>query len=347
MLIFLKVALQIVTVVSAIVSSTLDYKWHDKRTTKFKTGRVFLFTLTGVLLVLSIGVTVIDDYQSGKREQSMTSDLKKVQAQNDGLQNGIRVLGDKSADLLQKQEEGLVSLLNDQRRLNDETGGKIEAASNLLQSNIKQTVTQQKQTLSNLTGGNSFCYVVPMVMENNVRFQLNSIGEFPLYDINVLVENLDTDEKSTYQAPTISAMFGKELGELSLESLSEKNLLVTLRTRYAIFSEDIRMVRVNNEWLTAWRVRKSAVIEHYSTISGTQERPRLSPPPQERPRLPPPPPRISNEIIPENDLANLRALSGMFDELAIFVPTAASEPQYLLIRIEYDFPRNKNGYVDW
>lgn len=341
MLITLKVALQVLTVAVAIFTSTLDYKWHDKRTKKFKTGRTLLFTLTGVLLFLSIGVTLVDDYESRKKEKTMTVDLQKLQEQNDGLQTGIKVLGEKSSDLLQKQQEGLVSLLDDQRKLNDETGGRINAASNILQSNIEQTVNQQKQTLGNLTGGDSFCYVLPMVMKNKVRFALYSKGEFPLYDILIFVDDLDTDEKVTYQAPTISTTLVQEFGDLSLESLNEKRLTVTLRTRYAVFEEDVRMVKVNDEWMTAYRVQKIAVVER-DTISRVQEKPRL-------PLVTDSQPKPDNLAFASRAIEKIPiTLQKRFESLFYLTPGVASdEPRYLLIVINYNFPRNKNGYVDW
>ena len=89
MLLILKVVLQVLTVTSAALTSTLDYKWHDKRTTKFKKSRNLLYLVTAALLLLSIGVTIFDDVENDRKEKQLTTDLKKVQDQNDGLQKAF------------------------------------------------------------------------------------------------------------------------------------------------------------------------------------------------------------------------------------------------------------------
>jgi len=316
MLIFLKVLLQLVTVVSAIVSSSLDYKWHDKRTKSFKTGRIILFTLTGVLLLLSIGVTIVDDYQSNRKEEELSADLKKVQGQNDGLQQSIKVLGVQSSDLLQKQEEGLVSLLVDQRTLNDQTGTKIERASDLLQSNIKETVAKQSTTLANITGGDSFCYVSPELTDDTVKWQLKSRGKFPLYDIAVSVEEIFGEKIATYQSPTVSTMVSKPLGELSLQSITRKDLEITMRTRYAVFKEIVKLVKVKEDWLVAYLVYKPDFVQSDDDDFLTAK---------EEPKPYATPPR--------------RPISG---GILSYPPG-----RILLVSVDYNFPRNENGYVDW
>ncbi len=320
MLIFLKVLLQVVTVVSAIVSSSLDYKWHDKRTKSFKMGRVILFTLTGVLLLLSIGVTIVDDYQSSRKEGELSADLKRVQGQNDSLQQSIRVLGGQSSDLLRKQEEGLVSLLEDQRTLNNQTGIRIESASDSLQSSIKETVTQQRATLANITGGDSFCYLYPKLMDNNtVKWELKSKGEFPLYDIVISIEDLDSKRITTYQSPTVSTIVSKPVGELSLQSITKKNLRITLKTRYAVFEEDVRLVKVDgDEWVLAYRVQQGEIDDDIDVFNREISRG------QEQPRPPGP---IRRPIS-----------GGVLNGRVIY---------FMLISIDDDFPRNKDGYVDW
>jgi hypothetical protein len=97
MLLILKVVLQVLTVTSAALTSTLDYNWHDKRTTKFKKSRNLLYLVTAALLLVSIGVTIFDDVENDRKEKQLTTDLKKVQDQNDGLQKGISILRDKSS----------------------------------------------------------------------------------------------------------------------------------------------------------------------------------------------------------------------------------------------------------
>jgi hypothetical protein len=184
MLLLLKVLLQILTVASAALTSILDYKWHDKRTTKFKNSRSLLYLITGSLLLLSIGVTIFDDLESNRKEKQLATDLKKVQDQNDGLQKGIAALTDKSVDLLNEQRNSFVSVLEDQRRIGLETSASISTASDLLQSNIRQTIFQQKRTLDSITGGEGFCYLRLMVGNEAAQIVIVPQGTTPLYGVH-------------------------------------------------------------------------------------------------------------------------------------------------------------------
>lgn len=71
-MIYVKVAVQIITSLTGIVALTLDYKWSDGRTNKFKNFRIAAFILMPVLLILSLWITIDDDSE----KTSQITDLK-------------------------------------------------------------------------------------------------------------------------------------------------------------------------------------------------------------------------------------------------------------------------------
>src|SRR6266850_3962530 len=118
-----KVGLQIVAVALAMLATYLDYLWSDKRTRRFKTGRRILFILSFVFLFGSIVATILDETQKRQeandalvKEITLNSQLRKVQDQNDGLQEAIALLSDKSTRLLDDQRNSFVSVLETQRQ---------------------------------------------------------------------------------------------------------------------------------------------------------------------------------------------------------------------------------------
>jgi len=88
-LLSLKIILQILAVLIAIIVSGLDYVIPDKRTTKFKSWRKWLFILSGVFLMGSIILTILDGIDNSQKEQQSKSQIEKLQNQNDILQNDI------------------------------------------------------------------------------------------------------------------------------------------------------------------------------------------------------------------------------------------------------------------
>src|SRR5437868_3815823 len=147
MVLLFKIILQIIAVALAVLVSSLDYIWHDKRTKRFKQGRVILFALSAAFLLGSIILTAIDYFETNRKEEVLKGQLSKVQEQNDGLQKGIAVLSDKSSDILSEQRNSFVSVLSDQRKIGLDTATKIEDATTLLHSGIANSIAIQKNLL--------------------------------------------------------------------------------------------------------------------------------------------------------------------------------------------------------
>jgi len=74
-MLFLKLALQVLAVGLAILVNNLDYLWSDKRTLKFKRGRLVLYVLSFAFLIGSVFVTVNDDLQNRLEKQELATRL--------------------------------------------------------------------------------------------------------------------------------------------------------------------------------------------------------------------------------------------------------------------------------
>src|SRR5262245_57240090 len=85
MMLFLKIIVQIFSMLTTWVIARLDYTWYDKGTLEFKKGRLALFITLSILLFLSIAVIILDDREKkGEIEQGnskiteLTTKLKDV-----------------------------------------------------------------------------------------------------------------------------------------------------------------------------------------------------------------------------------------------------------------------------
>ena len=74
-MIIFKVLLQGGMALSALLIVYLDYKWHDKRTKRFKYGRRFLVILMLVILFASVFITINDDIRQTEEKQELSNSL--------------------------------------------------------------------------------------------------------------------------------------------------------------------------------------------------------------------------------------------------------------------------------
>src|SRR5712692_412030 len=79
-MLILKLTLQVLAVGSALLTSTLDYVAHDKRTRRFKCIRVGLYCVVGLSLVAGLAVTVGDEIARRKEVAALTSELTTIRA---------------------------------------------------------------------------------------------------------------------------------------------------------------------------------------------------------------------------------------------------------------------------
>ena len=88
-MLIIKISLQILAVMIALLVNILDYVNYDKRTAKFKVSRKWLFVLSSIFLIGSIILTIWEDSNTNRKESELKVQLEKVQSQNNELQNNI------------------------------------------------------------------------------------------------------------------------------------------------------------------------------------------------------------------------------------------------------------------
>ncbi len=74
----LKIVLQGLTCLVALLIANLDYLWHDKRTLKFKKTRRYLYIALCLSLSVSIFVTIQDDQEKKREIEQLTSKLDGI-----------------------------------------------------------------------------------------------------------------------------------------------------------------------------------------------------------------------------------------------------------------------------
>lgn len=129
---------------------------------------------------------------------------------------------------------------------------------------------------SQISGGNSFCYVTvsqDYLGERNLT--VSHQGEYPLYDLTINVIDLDKFNEHAanpeyaheYQKVfSIGTMLPRQTNNLCTITLSNqeisKSFNVFFSARNGIFHEQLRLRNVNNEWVSAIKVdREKTLLE--------------------------------------------------------------------------------------
>ena len=276
-----KILLQVLTFGLALLLGGLDYWWHDKRTRPFKQARKAFIVLAVLSLLGSIGLTVFDDINDRQKERETREELSKVQKQNDGLQAGVAILSNKSSDILAEQRNSFLSVLGDQRKIGLDTASKIDTSANFLQSGIEQGIRrqenllgQQQATLNNLTGGDSYCYLMLSNPGPNSAFMtVVHSGDYTLFDVTMELLDLDRFEETLKQMPSdvfrARKLSGRKIepGNVSpgrallMETVSlppgnQLRLAIEIWARNGRFNEVLTLRKVNGSWKTAMKVER-------------------------------------------------------------------------------------------
>jgi len=86
MTLIFKLLLQLLAVVSALLTSALDYVAHDKRTRHFKSLRTLLFVVVGLSLLASLVVTIEDEIAKKQEVAALQGELAAIR---NGVQRSI------------------------------------------------------------------------------------------------------------------------------------------------------------------------------------------------------------------------------------------------------------------
>ncbi|MCX2681676.1 hypothetical protein OOZ15_17115 [Galbibacter sp. EGI 63066] len=141
----------------------------------------------------------------------------------------------------------------------------------LTSQNIELTDNLQKQSEiinSNITGGDSFCYILPIInpkYENRYRLLLKNDGEYLMSNIQVRIVDLNEYETAnsiislygkTTNVTELSGKTGMIIGEIDLGKENYKNLNIFISARNGSFKQLIRMKKMKKKWHFATRVNK-------------------------------------------------------------------------------------------
>lgn len=260
--------------------SGLVHSYKDENGKLTKIGRwAFAGILTSSLL--SIVILGLEQYQavssatesakslaeSAKRQEEISSKLEKtLRSQEENLTTTKQVAS------------GMERSLSDQQKLLEGSSNTLNTTESILlrQNNSLtqqgQLLSKQELMLNNLTGADSYCYaLVGFLDEDLILLMMFNRGDYPIYD--VVVEIIDQDNETdirtlsgkalwdfinqnktrhTFQA--IGPKAGIQLNTVNLKGLTSKKLHINFYTRYKSFSEDIRLVKINQNWTFAYRV---------------------------------------------------------------------------------------------
>ena len=109
-MLFLKIVVQIFSMLSTWVIARLDYSWYDKETSEFKIGRLGLFIVLSILLFISIAITILDEREKKGEIEERNSKITDLSC-HAGLSGALmRLLGLIAATVLLGQNRANVRI---------------------------------------------------------------------------------------------------------------------------------------------------------------------------------------------------------------------------------------------
>lgn len=148
---------------------------------------------------------------------------------------------------------------------------KIEKRISSLLENIEQSTAL---LFSQMTGGNSFCYISLIKNHNGkLYFSLMHQGDFALFDLSISIINLDEFEKyggkpefanlyeTKYSTNILLPLQRLTLDEFIVkEGESEKRFNIFYSARNGLFHELLRVKIINDEWVAAFKVEREKIL---------------------------------------------------------------------------------------
>jgi hypothetical protein len=136
----------------------------------------------------------------------------------------------------------------------------------------------RKEVRDYAMGGDSFCYLSLAAFKpgaNATSIRLVSMGDYPLYDVQVTVRDLDDVDKLTASKLTgeqllaammrgstrigeLSPNVSQRFGSLEIRAGAEKRYAVQIEARNGTFMQQIRLRKIEGQWLVATTVHTAA-----------------------------------------------------------------------------------------
>lgn len=134
-----------------------------------------------------------------------------------------------------------------------------------------------KEIMKSVIGGDSFCYLTMMSLDNQNNVGILTVvhqGEHPVYDVNARIVDLQKMEKikdnlsfqNIMQADTnlhIGNMIkgtASTFTPLQLGSSMERGFNIFFSARNGLFTQLLRMKKINNKWASATKVERDGKI---------------------------------------------------------------------------------------
>jgi hypothetical protein len=127
-----------------------------------------------------------------------------------------------------------------------------------------------RDLLYSVTGGDSFCYVIPLLKQGIPSFTVAHHGKYPLYDVTFRIHDLDKSEalgEKSYHFENLfdDVIFSAKIGTLAPDSgrlfnefkfPMKENLRFNIffEARNGAFTQLLRMHKVGNEWKIASKI---------------------------------------------------------------------------------------------
>jgi hypothetical protein len=131
-----------------------------------------------------------------------------------------------------------------------------------------------KRSINNITGGDGFCYIIfeqRSLEERRPIPWVSAIGNYPIYDIQVRITDVDNPGRSPYFADSFASDRIVPIGNLSrgggilmpayafdLKDKTSYGLNLFFSARNGFWMEELRGTMVNGKWTYAYRVLSGA-----------------------------------------------------------------------------------------
>jgi len=181
--------------------------------------------------------------------------------------------------VLRQKAEDVAESQRELRKKSDEIAAlnrEIASAQVELRKKSDDVAKMSKKIAASVTGGDSFCYIRPILFKSNMPSNLLILhkGKYPMQQIQVRIVDIMNFDKHikldsngnkyfdstelyeyTFHIPFLHANKGFYYGNIPLPETDEAKYNVFFTTAYGDFVEEIRAKKVHNDWKIALRVK--------------------------------------------------------------------------------------------
>jgi hypothetical protein len=236
-----------------------DYKDKDGRLTQ--KGRR---AVVGIIVssVLSVSILGLEEYKAIDSATESAKRLEETAKKQEAISEQIGTNLHYTIGI----SEGMTASANSLQFLLDKTSGitsdlakSASTSEDILTKQLRALREQQRFALTqqtmfaHLTGENSFCYLSPDIVDDELNLMLFREGKYPVYDVHIYVAEKLTEEPKTY-APGAIGVLPRYIDKINLPKTDRLSLFIIFETRYNIFVQVLKLARVNGQWKFAYRV---------------------------------------------------------------------------------------------